>query len=99
MAFLSLVEIPGDTATLLAAYDALEERMADAGPMDALYLAHACARSDGGILLMSLWNSEADFQANWDHPDLEAVAAEVGMPPADTVRLHRYEVHKHHVDP
>lgn len=99
MACLSIVEIPGDPGTLVTKYDQLVQRMDDLGPQPPYYIVDACVQTDNGLMLVHLWESEDHFNANWNNGDLERVAAEVGMPPEQDIRVNLHRVHRHHVDP
>ena len=99
MACFSIVDIPGDPDTLASAYDQLVARAEAMGPPPPLDLAAAAVKTDKGLTVFALWDSEADFNAAWNSPDLDRASSEVGMPDASAITVTLHRAHRHHIDP
>lgn len=96
MAYLSIVDIPGDPDALATAYDQLVERTDAMGPPPPLDLASAAVKTDKGLMVVAVWDSEEAFNAAWNSPDLERTAREVGLPAGEVTftlqPAHRYQI-------
>jgi hypothetical protein len=89
MSVLAIFRWQGDAASLLAKYDReLEHPAAREQPRRRL---HACASADDGMVIVDLWDSEADFQAMMNDPEFQKNLEESGTPEPDVLEV--FEVH------
>jgi hypothetical protein len=89
MSVLAIFKWRGDAASLLAKYDQeLEHPVAREQPRRGV---HACARAGDGMVIVDLWDSEADFQAMMNDPEFQKNLQESGTSEPDVLEV--FEIH------
>ncbi len=90
MSILVLFKWEGDPDELLAAYDReLKHPVPSEQPRR---VSHTCARADGGIVVVDVWESKEDFQEMIDDPEFRENTEAAGWP-TEPQLLEIYEVH------
>lgn len=69
----------GDPNDLTSRYDRVQESMGQQPPPG--LLAHVAARTDEGLMVINVWQSEEDSEAAWNRPEFQQALQEAGVSP------------------
>ena len=89
MSLLALFRWEDDPEALLSAYD--RELKHDVARLQPKRNLHVCGRREGGIVVVDVWETEADFRKMMDDPEFQKNEDAAGWPSDPTVET--YEVH------
>jgi hypothetical protein len=85
MSVVVLFRWKGDPDQLLAAYDReLEDSVPRSQPRRS---SHACARTDDGMLIVDVWESEEAFRAMMEDPAFQKNLRDSGTPEPDSLEV------------
>jgi quinol monooxygenase YgiN len=85
MSVLVLFRWKGDPDQLLAAYDReLQHSVPRSQPKRSL---HACARTDDGMVIVDVWESEEHLRAMLDDPEFQQNLRDSGTPEPDSLEV------------
>jgi hypothetical protein len=83
MPVLVLFQWKGDAEALLATYDReLQHPVPREQPRR---IAHTCAGTDDGMVILDVWESEEDFRAMMNDPEFQQNLRDSGTPEPDSV--------------
>jgi hypothetical protein len=89
MSVVAVFRWKGDPDALLAAYD---RELQHAVPREQpRRVTHICARSDNGVVIVDLWETEEDLQRMMENPEFQRNLEAAGWPSAPIVQT--YQVH------
>ncbi len=82
VAIVRIMKREGDPEELERQYRTVSSRM-DAQPLADGLIAHIALRSDNGIQIINVWETEAHSQAAFERPEFQEALREAGLTPAD----------------
>lgn len=85
MTVLAIFDVHGDTEELLNSYEKAMPTIVETAP--AKPVSHVCARTDSGIRIFDVWQSEEVLQDFVQNPRFQAAITEAGLPQPDVTVL------------
>jgi quinol monooxygenase YgiN len=85
----AVIRFRGDPDEILATYDATRPMQIGMGPTPGLII-HTAARAEDGVVMVDVWESEADYWAFLQLPEVQEAVVNSQLPKPE---IELYEIH------